>query len=91
MSRALRRFHRKRMYDHARFIIETFWFAWITKQEQMPKQEIHKIVSRHRDNMKMCSCWMCCNPRRSGRGKNKLTFQEIRAKLTFDDWDKFGE
>jgi hypothetical protein len=26
------------------------------------------------NHLKMCSCWMCCNPRRNG----ELTFQELK-------------
>lgn len=34
------------------------------------------------DNPKMCSCWMCGNRRRHGKGDERLTMRERRA----DDW-----
>lgn len=31
------------------------------------------------DNLKHCSCDVCCNPRHNGYSKQKLTIQEIHA------------
>lgn len=35
-------------------------------------------ATRHADNLALCSCWMCRNPRHTWKGKDKLTLQERR-------------
>ncbi|MBX3170905.1 MAG: hypothetical protein KF760_26090 [Candidatus Eremiobacteraeota bacterium] len=37
------------------------------------------------DHLKVCSCWMCGNPRRHMKGKERLPFAERRAHLYWDD------
>lgn len=35
-------------------------------------------MARFKEQPKHCSCWMCCNPRRSFKTKEALTIQERR-------------
>lgn len=37
-----------------------------------------KVIARFREQPKLCSCWMCGNPRRYEKGKARLTRQELR-------------
>ena len=79
-TRALRRFHRDRMYRRARRIIQNFWWRnWSSYTED----DLHTMVSRHRDNMKICSCWMCRSPRKDSKGKEQWTIQERKAHESF--------
>lgn len=45
--------------------------------EELAREKARKT----RDNLKVCSCWMCGNPRNSKgyKGKAKLTMQELKA------------
>lgn len=71
-KRSLRRHHRERLNNHARFIVTKVW-NWARWEE---KQILH-WVQRSRDNMKRCSCIGCCNQRHQW-GKEQLTMQELR-------------
>jgi hypothetical protein len=50
------------------------------------------FLGRVVDTPHPCSCYMCCNHRRSplAKGKSRLTIQEQRAGLTVATWE-FGE
>jgi hypothetical protein len=37
-----------------------------------------RAMSRFKEQPKLCSCWMCRNPRRSWKTKEALTIQERR-------------
>jgi hypothetical protein len=37
-----------------------------------------KAMARFKEQSKLCSCWMCCNPRRVSKTKDALTIQERR-------------
>ncbi len=69
-DRGIRRAHRERMVRRAYKILKIGGF----------KDEINLYLRslRHADNMKICSCWMCGNPRRWSKGDDKLTIQERR-------------
>lgn len=62
---AYRRHQRERMIARAKQIIK----GWGCSSDW-----IEQAAPRWADNMKKCSCWMCCNPRRNG----ELTLQEER-------------
>ena len=81
-SRAERRHHAARMYKRAKFIIETQW--WFTDMESFLDETSRfnstLTAKRMANNMKHCSCQMCCNVRRSNWAENNgLTLQEIKA------------
>lgn len=61
-SRALRRHHRARMQKRAKIIYKD----WLTACEHWSDNQLKRWVGRLRDNLKICSCSMCGNPRRSG-------------------------
>ena len=68
MKRQIRREHRQRKLAEAKVLLLKFGF-----------DPAH--ASWWADNLKKCSCSMCCNPRRNGhlKGREKLTLQEQRA------------
>lgn len=76
MSRAKRRHHRARMFKKARNLLSRWWGNEYVKNHQ---KDFHKCASGLRDNMQICSCYACGNPRRmSWSGKEKLTMAEKR-------------
>lgn len=58
----------------------------IAKKWGLNPTEVEKTARKLRDTPKRCSCWICRNPRRGVKGKEKLTIQE-RRKLTKEDVD----
>lgn len=75
-SRAYRRHHRHRMLAHARRVI----FIQCVDGDT---SGIDHRISRHADNLAICSCPMCGNPRRHGYFEPVLTFAERRADADF--------
>lgn len=76
-TRAWRRAQQQRVEARARQIA--------TYMHGRAKSWIDWWVVRHADNLKACSCWMCCN-RRKIEG---LTLQEQRVEYEWkelDDW-----
>ena len=71
--RALRRHHKERMKAKARHICTKIW-----REKNL---SVIKRLTKNADNLKMCSCEMCRNPRRSGwyKGKRGWTLKEIQA------------
>lgn len=62
-KRAIRRHHKRRMKQKAIKIYSDWWSV--------------REAIQFADNLKPCSCDMCCNPRRSPWAKGeKLTIQE---------------
>jgi len=97
-SRAERRRHTARMKSRAKFIIETQWWFMDMEsylEERDIRQDIVTVrkgvmalnqrVNRMYNNMKVCSCHMCCNVRRSNWAESPLTLQELRALDAFND------
>ena len=83
-KRAVRRHHRLRMIEHARFVVRNCWaFA---------DDEVEHKAPRVHDHLAACSCWMCGNPRRYW---GERTLQEIRIAALprrggagrLEDWD----
>lgn len=73
-KRAQRRFHQKRMLHKAEDIARTIfpdvanrWEGWETWKAEWAR--------RHANNLKACSCWLCCSPRENG----EPTMQEKRV------------
>ena len=87
-KRAMRRHHRDRMYRHvfrkfhATYFYDSMYNAF---GDDWTAEEIHLHVSRHRDNIKACSCWMCMNERHNPflSTKERLTMQERRENERF--------
>lgn len=67
-KRAERRHHKARMVARARELLERW--GW-------PNYQI--VCKRWADNLKKCSCTMCCNPRHGW--ESRKTFQELRHEL----------
>jgi len=84
MKRALRRHHKQRMIARANNICNKIWYCngvYVFSHEQL---------SRLADNLKPCSCDMCCNPRRSPwtTKLGKLTIQELKE---LEKWKSYWE
>lgn len=76
--RGQRRHERARLNKKTRFIMANSWY-------DDPESEFFDYrVSLFRDNLKACSCPMCCNPRRSG-WNDPLTIQELKALEDYED------
>lgn len=75
-KRALRRHHRRRMVEKALNIRRSWWTAFTLDEVELQRQAV-----READNIKCCSCQMCCNARRCDWSSNidKLTLNERRA------------
>ena len=67
MKRALRRHHRQRM-------IRRVYHHPFIPQEWSPEYRWAYVANRYK-NRKVCSCWMCGNPRRHF---GRITTQELR-------------
>lgn len=79
MKRALRRHHSARMKAKAR---EFFWIresGWEWGEEKW--KEFEDAAAKRADYLKTCSCSMCGNSRHYLKGDDKLTVQEIKAKI----------
>lgn len=72
-KRALRRHHKDRMKDKAKSVLK-FWFKEPTESE----------VGKHADNLAVCSCEQCGNPRRTSY--KSLTRQEMVAPKPSDEF-----
>lgn len=81
-KRSLRRHHRDRLKARARRILISGEFSSLFDPGW--SEGLEHRVNRRWNNMSMCSCWMCGNPRRRYTGWNhaKLTVQE---KKQFDN------
>lgn len=79
-KRALRRHHRMRMIKRAmRKFREWSW--------NYDEEWVKRSALQSHSHMAVCSCNMCCNERRNPwlTKKEKLTFQERRNLLTFEE------
>jgi len=64
-KRADRRFQKQRMLRRAESIASTMYPNVANRWEDWEKWKA-QWVRRHADNLKKCSCWMCCSPREFG-------------------------
>lgn len=82
-GRAWRRHQRARMFNRAFRKLKD----WEGDREHDPEHEwLLWRARRSFNNMQVCSCWVCGNPRRSGWGPSEsLTMQEHRAYNRFID------
>ncbi len=92
VSRALRRYHRRRMHNRAAKMVQEWCFAFEQPWDTDPK-EFHKIVAKRRDHMCSCSCSGCGNQRRNKWNplKYRLTLAERRNNDVFmQQMDEIG-
>jgi hypothetical protein len=78
-----------RRHNHEKAIKKTEKFAWVKAileprwrpATEEDKKTYEKMVRRHCENRKKCSCESCRNPRRSDWNKTdeKMTLQERRT------------
>jgi len=73
MKRAERRKKKALRYKQAKEVALTLFPVFADDEWQKEREE---WARKHADNLKGCSCWMCCNPRRL----NKETLQEKKFK-----------
>ncbi len=80
MKRSLRRHHRERLLS--KMIRDDYYGLshCVREEKTFTEQDRRKSYRLFCDHRKMCSCWMCGNPRRQKLGrKDRLTFQELKA------------
>lgn len=85
-KRALRRHHRERLNNRTKKIILTHWYG---SYDPHFFEDLHQRAARRRDNMAMCSCWMCGNPRRRSAGWNYDPFdlhEKRQREAERDQW-----
>lgn len=75
--RAKRRYHKKRMKAKARDIVVNVWRGILGDRYD---DEVVRNMKKNADNLKVCSCEMCRNPRRSkwrrAKGKTRKELLE---------------
>lgn len=89
-NRAWRRKQDQRVEQKAfRKALATSWFDWgKTTTERLSL--CSEFARTQKNHLKNCSCFMCGNPRKKmfkGRGKSKLTMQELKAFDVFKSQD----
>lgn len=77
-KRALRRHHRARLVKRETNRLSLTWTHI---------KDLTIFVNKRYNNMKNCSCYLCCNERRNPwlGGEERLTLQERRALDSYDD------
>lgn len=71
-KRALRRTHGDRVKRSALEKLR----AWGVPPSEADRG---RVLGIRGDTFTKCSCWMCCNPRKSSKGRSRFTIQENRA------------
>ncbi len=84
-NRAIRRHHRERLKKRLRKILLSQQFHSMFNPGWT--KDLEYRVNIRWNNMQMCSCSMCGNPRRksSGWGHERFTLQEKRANYAYKD------
>lgn len=87
-KRALRRHHRVRLNRRLYKILMPR--DWLWHNTGWSYEDVMYQVNRRRDNMQMCSCYSCGNPRHRMEGSREtLTMQEIREEEREKcDWEE---
>jgi hypothetical protein len=68
-NRAIRRHHKRRMKAKARRIAQNIWGYKVQAWPYWDEEEVQRMLKhaeRHADNLAICSCSSCGNPRRYG-------------------------
>lgn len=78
-----RKHHALRKQKHAYRIITQCWYI----DQHTTNTDAHRMARKLRDNLAVCSCDMCCNPRHNSwtSGTEKLTIQERKAYFDFSE------
>lgn len=81
-TRALRRYHRRRMINRAKIVQKHWW--WFSDSDNT--KAIHKMAAKFADNIAICSCQMCRNPRHCDWlcKDEKLTMPERKALISYE-------
>jgi len=67
------------MFQHCARILKFRWDESLATGD-ITFDDIHRWARARRDQFTVCSCWMCCNPRRLRNSNGPaLTVQELRA------------
>lgn len=82
-KRAFRRYQTWKKYRKALRVVNQRWYS-----VDYTTEDTHRRASYIRDNLKDCSCSMCCNPRNNVWASNteRLTMQERRNNDSFNIW-----
>ena len=80
---AFRRHHDRRMRAKARRVLRDYFYSDAGNRWPKFEEWLHWSIVRRADNMQICSCRGCGNPRR--HEKHGLTMQERRASDVHDD------
>jgi len=74
-----RRHHDRRMQEHAYQVIR---YCWHIGEHYGSTEDARNMARRLRDNLAVCSCYACRNPRRSDWLSNseKRTIQERKSR-----------
>ncbi|KKL92262.1 hypothetical protein LCGC14_1886440 [marine sediment metagenome] len=77
---------RERMIQHGKQVFYMMWgsYSFSPRSFQRYQHFVHEAEMygrKYYNNLKACSCSICCNPRRNGWNKEKqrLTIQELKA------------
>ena len=86
-KRAQRRRDNARMLKRAQRVIASWYGGYEDNWQYRREKPKHKLWARQmRDNLAMCSCCSCGNPRRGyWNGKERLTMAERRNEITFHE------
>lgn len=86
---------RERMIQHGKDVFYMMWGSYVFSLNayQRHKQfdyEAEMYGRKFHDNLKMCSCPMCCNPRRNlwSKARYRLTMQERKALESEEYYEK---
>lgn len=85
---------RERMIQHAKQVFYIIWgdysFSPVSFQHYERFEHEAEMHARiYYNNLKACSCDICCNPRHSiwNKGKSRLTIQELKASEMEKDYE----
>lgn len=89
---------RERMIQHGKQVFYMMWGSYIFSPNSYQRHEQfdHEAEMHGRkyyNNLKVCSCPICCNPRHNEwtKGKYRLTIQERKALEAEKDYEKFKD
>ena len=85
---------RERMIQHGKHVFHMMWGSYIFSPNTYRRHEQYDLEAemygrKYYNNLKACSCDICCNPRRSPYSKEKyrLTMQERKELEVAKDYE----
>lgn len=85
---------RNRMIQHGKTVFRMMWGSYIFSPNTYERHEQYDLEAemygrKYYNNLKACSCDICCNPRRSPYSKEKyrLTMQERKELEVAKDYE----